>query len=293
MSRVTTPRRSSSTPTTPEIKIPGPTELNVPPDQLLEYTICIYGTKGIGKTTLVSSIPNSLTIMTEPLRKNLPIRQIALRCLEYDDILATGIDAWAQFKSILDRTKEDDSIEVYNIDTVDRMYEACLNHHCVKERVRHPGGLNDFGKLWAVIKDDFETTMNRIRDWGKGLVLISHTKETDVEVVTGGKVTQYGPSCQNASLKYIKAACDYAMFYGYSADHRRLIHLRGYDSIWTACGVPDRFISPSGSPLTAVEIPEGETQGWSRIQNAFENKVYDIDEEPPTDEVKKPSRRRA
>jgi hypothetical protein len=295
MSRLNTPRKAAPLPkpSAQRIQIPGPDDLNVPPSELLEYTICLYGTKGIGKTTLASSIPGCLVIMTEPLRKNLPIRQISLRCYEPDEIKSTGIDAWLNFKDIIEQVSEDDSVQCLAIDTVDRMYEACLNHHCVIENVRHPGGLNDFGKLWSVIKDDFESTMNKIRDIGKGLILISHTKESDIEVITGGKAVQYGPSCATAPLKYLKAACDYAFFYGYSADQRRLVHLRGYENIWTACGVPDHFVSPSGKPIEVLEITEGEVKnGWKILQDSFNNKVYDANEEPE-ETVKKVTRKRS
>ncbi len=294
MNRIATPRRpQENKPAQKQLVIPGPNELNVPPDNLLEYTICIYGTKGIGKTTLTSSIPGGLVVMTEPLRKNLKIRQVSLSVNDVDAINEGAADAWVQFKSIIQQSQNPESgVKCLIIDTVDRLYDACLNHHCVVEGVRHPGGLNDFGKLWSVIKDDFETTLNRIREVGLGLVLISHTKESDIEVVTGGKVTQYGPSCSGAALRYIKAAADYAFFFGWF-DRKRCIHLRGYENIWTACGVPERFISPSGNPLELIEIPEGETKGWTILQKAFDNKVYDALEEVPSQEAPKPSRKRS
>jgi|LakMenE01Jun11ns_1017448.scaffolds.fasta_scaffold9954872_7 hypothetical protein len=296
MSRIATPRRAApqrSADLNEITSIPGPNDLNVPPSDLLEYTICLYGTKGIGKTTLASSIPNSIVAMFEPLRKNLPIRQLPFRCYDVTQIRDEGKpDAWLQFKSFIDKCENDNTVQCIIGDTVDRIYDACLTHHCVIEGVRHPGGLNDFGKLWAVIKDDFEKTLNSIRDMGKGLILISHTKESDIEVVTGGKAVQYGPSCSGAALKYLKAACDYAFFYGYTASQERCLHLRGYENIWTACGVPNHFISPSGKSLELVEIPEGEIKGWTLLQKAFNNELYDHGEEQPTVE-KKTTRKRS
>ena len=267
-----------------EVFIPGVDDLNVPPEKLLEYTICLYGTKGIGKTTITSSIPNSLVIMTEPLRKNLPIRQISLAVNDPDKIKeANGsikVDAWAMFKKIIEKVMDDDSVQVLSIDTIDRMYDACLNHWCHIKKVRHPGGLNDFGALWGIIKDDFEDTLNSIRVANKGLILVSHTKESEIEVISGKNLKQHAPSCSGAALRYIKAACDYAFFYGYDSDGVRCVHTRGHDDIWTACGPRDHFISPSGVPLIRFAIPEGTLNGWSIVQDAFENKVFDADEDP-------------
>lgn len=282
-----------------DVHIPGPDEVNVPPSRLLDYTICLYGTKGIGKTTITSSIPKSLVIMTEPLRKNLAIRQIPIDVQDPDKIKAAKgsmeVDAWARFKRVIEKTMDDDTIEVFSIDTVDRLYDACLNHWCYVKNVRHPGGLNDFGALWSIIKDDFEDTLNSIRIGGKGLILVSHTKETEIEVVSGKNLKQHAPSCSGAALRYIKAACDYAFFYGYDSNGERCIHTRGHDDIWTACGVPDHFISPSGNPLSRFTIPKGETNGWRIIQKAFENKVFDSDEDPsehPSSQEDQPAKKK-
>lgn len=219
--------------------------------------------------------------MFEPLRKNLPILQKSLMVRSVDEIkLKPELDAWKQFKYYLEQIYGNDKITSINVDTIDRAYNACLNSHCADENVRHPGGLKDFGALWGQIKDDFEGTMNSIREHDKGLTLISHVKETNIEVMTGGKEAQFGPSCSGAPLAYVKAACDFAFFYGYYAEKVRCIHIRGFSDIWTACGVPDRFISPNGNPLELIEIPTGEiANGWSILEDAFNNKIYDINED--------------
>lgn len=273
--------------------LPGPDELNIPPDDLLEYTTCIYGTKGIGKTTLVSSFPGYVTIMTEPLRKNLNIRMKSLPCYDYDSITEKGAsDAWPIFKDIIDEAIQRDDIRGLAIDTVDRMYDACLTHHCVVEGVRHPGGLNDFGALWSIIRDDFETTLNSIRENNLGLVLVSHAKEDEIELNTGGKGKMYAPSASNAATKYIKAACDYAFFYGYHGK-KRALHLRGFEYIWSSCGVRDRFISKSGEPLTMIEVsPDLVDNGYSLLQQGFNNQLWNYDEEPDDEPVTTRRRRK-
>jgi hypothetical protein len=273
--------------------LPGPDDLNIPPDDLNAYTTCIYGAKGVGKTTLASSYPGYVVIMTEPLRKNLNIRMFALPCYDYDSITNDGKDdAWAIFKDLVQEASENDTVNGLAIDTIDRLYDACLTHHCVVEGVRHPGGLNDFGALWSIIKDDFETTLNSIRENDLGLLLLSHAKETEIELNTGSKAMSYAPSCSGAATRYIKAACDYAFFYGYHG-RKRAIHLRGFEKIWTSCGVPDRFISKSGEPLTMIEMgTETVGKGYQLLQKGFNNELWNYDEEPEEDEVEeKPTRK--
>ena len=280
--------------------IPSTTDLNIPPDTLLEYAICLYGTKGIGKSTLSSSIPGSVTIMTEPLRKNLNIRMIPLHIHTSEEIMDgkeytfeiggnsfTYVDAWKFFEEeLVDALIEDDSVSCINIDTVDRMYEACLSSVCTENGVMHPGGLNDFGNMWGRVKSRFEAVLNKIKIGGKGIVFISHAKEDDVELDTGGKSKMYAPTCSGQALNYIKAVADYVFFYGYHGKRRHL-HFRGFDNIWTSCGPPDRFISPSGKKLELIDM-EGER--WNKVEQAFQNKIYDAyesGEESPKKKVKK------
>lgn len=285
------PRKKASTTRSGHL-LPAVDDLNIPPNDFLEYTTCIYGAKGIGKTTMASSFPGYVVIMTEPLRKNLQIRMMSLPCYDYDRITEDGAtDAWPLFKQLIDEAVERDDVKGLAIDTVDRLYDACLTHHCVVENVRHPGGLNDFGALWAIIKDDFETTLNSIRENNLGLLLVSHAKEDDIELNTGGKGKMYAPSCSNAATKYIKAACDYAFFYGYHG-RKRALHLRGFEFIWTSCGVRDRFISKSGEPLTMIEVGRNYIDnGYGLLQAGFNNELWNYDEEPE-DESPSPRKRR-
>jgi hypothetical protein len=269
-------------------RIPKPDQLNVPPDNFLEYTTLVYGTKGIGKTTLASTFPDSVVIMTEPLRKNLAIRQVSLHVNTVPQIMEKAEDSWEVFKEIILEAHEDPTVSLLAIDTIDRMYEACLNHHCVQAKVLHPGGLNDYGQLWSLIKDDFETTLNTIRIMGMGLLLLSHAKETEIELVTGGKTTMYGPSCSAAATRYIKGACDYAFFLGYHGK-KRALHLRGDENIWTACGPANRFVSPQGNPIELLEMPTDISKGFQTLQDGFNNQLFDLYEEVAT--KAKPTRR--
>ncbi len=283
--------------------IPAEDELNIPPTRLLDYTICLYGTKGIGKTSLASSIPNSVTIMTEPTRRNLKIRMAGLYVNSSQDIhdgierdyksasgevISTYVDAWQFFKEeLLPQLLEDDSVSCINIDTVDRMYDACSSSVCTSNGVFHPGGLNDFGAMWSAVKSEFESVLSEIRFAGKGLILISHAKEDDVELNTGSKAKIYAPSCAGQALSYIKAAADYAFFYG-NHGKERCLHFRGFDKIWTACGPSDHFYSPNGNPLELVSM---EGKDWSYVEEAFNNQVYDLNEVPVVSTVSTPKKK--
>ena len=85
--------KSRSTPTKTESRLPGPDELNLPPENFLDYCSVIYGLKGIGKTSLIASIsPNSVVFMFEPRRRNLKIRMVQLDMKSVPQIEAGEVD---------------------------------------------------------------------------------------------------------------------------------------------------------------------------------------------------------
>ena len=53
------------------IRIPSVDEVNEPSTTLTDYAICLFGEKGVGKTSLAAQFENSLIIMLEPKRRNL------------------------------------------------------------------------------------------------------------------------------------------------------------------------------------------------------------------------------
>lgn len=269
-------KRVRRVPTENKFRLPGPDELNEPPGLLTDYTICLYGTKGIGKSTMAAGCPGNLTFMTEPLRKNLRIRQQPLKVESVERIKEdSDRDAWRIFKEhYIPQIYQDDSVKMVTIDTVDRIYDACLNHHCYNANVVHPGMIEDFGATWGIIREDFEQTLTGIREAGKGLILISHAKETEVELNTGLKQVQYAPSCSPAAGRYLKAACDFAFFYGYhGAD--RCIHIRNFESVWTGCGTNEHFLDAKTlKPLELVHVPS-EDEAWNTLQAAFDNQLTD------------------
>ncbi len=287
------------------LELPGIADINEPPESFLEYCTIIYGSKGIGKTTLCASLSEkAMVFMLEPKRKNLKIRMKQLRPVSVAQIEAGEPDCWEDFKAMCEMCKEDPSIDLIVIDTIDKLYEACLNSVCAREGIEHPGGLNDFGAAWSAIKSEFSTTLDRIKyDSDLGLVFISHAKESNVEVNTETTALYYAPSCSGAANDYIRAAVDFAFFYGKHGDHRAL-HFRWNSSIWTACGVADRFLSPDGRKIAAIKIPAPDPGAASAIPTgqyllaAFDNApkskilVYDdASDDEEEEETKKPKKK--
>jgi hypothetical protein len=259
------------------VRIPGPDELNIPPEKLTDYCICIYGTKGIGKTSLAASFPNSFTTMFEPRRRNLSIRMQQLGVPDLDKVKASEADEWEIFKQYLALAEEDDTVSNVVVDTIDLAYTAALLSVSVRNGYDHPSQNDkDYGRTWGKLSQEVALTFDTFRQNGKGLIFISHTKERDIEVVDGSTAKMVSPSAPPACIQYLKQACDFAFFYGYFLGKRALVLRDNEGSIWTGCGVTNRFMQPNGKPLNILEMPDDPKLGYQRLNDAFNNKCWDI-----------------
>ena len=132
--RKVTGKPRSKTSSKPTVKtddtVAFPTQENTPPDDLSDVISCLYGRKGIGKTSLAAQFPNSLTFMFERGRRNLPIMQIPKKG-------EIALD-WDRFKDYTEMFLESDEYQTMVVDTVDKAYDKCLEYVCAKNGCTHP-----------------------------------------------------------------------------------------------------------------------------------------------------------
>jgi hypothetical protein len=146
--------------------------------------------------------------------------------------------------------------------------------------------LNDYGATWRAIKDDFESTFNKILFAEKGLVFISHAHLREAEVRTGEKYEFLCPTCSPAAFKYVKAVADYAFYMGYH-NRRRAMYLRGHEDLWCACGTSDFFLDPEGNEVKTILLGENPDAAFDTLLSSFNNKIWDADNVPEERVVKK------
>jgi len=252
-----------------------PTSPNEPSDNLSDYTVLIFGRKGIGKSTLGSSWPDSINFQTEPGRRNLPIIMLPENpgehltwksCLDYFSLFAESKD-----------------YQTAVIDTVDRLYDLCYNHVCQHNfGIEQPSEAGrDSSSVWKSIKNEFEQGLEMARSTGKTLVFVSHDRETNQE-----DDTRIEPTCPGQARNVMQAICDIVLHY-YFYSGKRILGIRNYDNTsWCSCGLNEHFLDPDGDPLERVELPNDPTKVFSTVQKAFNNELRDFDYVPP-----KPKRR--
>jgi hypothetical protein len=264
---------------TSEVSIP--TEVNVPPENLGESIITLYGRKGIGKTSLAAQFPGSLTCMFERGRRNLPILQVPQKGEDKLD--------WNKFKDYVDLFLQSDELQTLVVDTVDKAYEACRDEVCRAKGCTHPNDKNDYGKTWGEVKAEFDALLGVVQDSGKGLILISHEKAKplgkNVEGLQRGdsedtyQYMRYEPSCSKQAFEVIEEVCDFVFYYGFESGHRCLTVRSPNDQAWTSCGM-DKFFDPDGVPINTFKVGSSELEAYETLMKAYNNEVRDLEYVP-------------
>lgn len=244
----------------------------------------VYGRKGIGKSTLASGSPDSLTAMFERGRRNLEILMVPQ---EGEPKLY-----WEAFKGYVNLFIESD-LKTLSVDTVDRAYDACMAWVCRENGCTHPNDQNDFGKTWGMIKREFDDLFGLIHESGKGLIFVSHetpkplvktTKGLRREDSTVSTLERMEPSCSKQAFEVIQEICDYVFYYGYRDEHRCITVRSPNDLAWTSCGISNSFLDPNGNPINTFKVGSAEN-AYQSLVDAHANKLYDYDYEEPKKEI--------
>lgn len=284
-------RSSRSSTELDDIDNPTVDEINIPSDQFWDYIICVFGEKGIGKSSLVSAAPGAMNYMWEPGRANLKIRQYPYK--KNGKMLPPL--TFALQKQLVEKGLKDDSITVMVFDTIDRLYKACLNEWCFDRGIKDPSEMEDFGQTWRDIQEELEQLVLSIKAAGKGVCFTSHSSEKIITTSTGNRYSKVVPSCMKGAYESMKALCDYAFYYGYVGNNRALT-LRGDELIWSACGVSDHFMDvKTGKELKQILIPDSVPRAYSRLLRAFNNQVEGVSPEQAKELVEtavKPKKKR-
>lgn len=283
-SREETPEPESKTARrTQLLKLPGPNDINEPPESFFDYTTIIFGEKGIGKSSLAAEFPDNLTIMLEPRRKNLRIRMVS-EDPQGGDITWNGIVAYTEAAC------EDKTVKTITYDTIDRVWDLLVSHKEAEYDVKSLSKLNDGGAAWREVTREFESLMNAVKDCGRVPLFLSHAMYRQVEARNGDEA--FGlcvPTCKPACHTVMKAICDFAFYYGYFNKQREM-YLRGSNDIWAACGTNEHFLDTRGNPLERIPMGNNPHEAMENLLAGYNNEI-EFEEEETTAAAKVPPRK--
>lgn len=281
--------RDKGTLAIPPIDYGTPDDINEPSDDFNGYVRCIFGAKGVGKSTIAAQCPKNFTWMFEPLRRNLRIWQKNLVKKTSAEIMAGADDPWQQLKETIPRQLVDPNIETLTFDSADIAYECCKHHIFALNGVTSPGESKNGPDIWGQVSDEWSGFFNILAESRLAINLLSHLKNRENEELDGGKVKRKSPSCSPACLLYIKQAADFIFFYGKVDGNKRVMQVRDEDG-GTECsaGAENRFYQPNGKPIYYLEMPDllDKESGYDRLCSAFSNKCWDYYTSDAEKEVK-------
>ena len=132
----------------------------------------IYGSEGIGKTTIASQCPNSLILDTENGTSRIDCRRVKS-------------SIWDDTKAIIKAVKEIPTIcKTLVIDTLDKVESQCIDHICQKF---HKANIEDwgYGKGYNILQDEmngFFESLNGLIDVGISVCVVAHGKPRKYEL---------------------------------------------------------------------------------------------------------------
>lgn len=271
---------ASTTPIS-NLKITLPTSKSVPSTELSDYVIFLYGQRKIGKTTLATCFPAALHLFFEPGGKGV-------------ETYAMEITSWDALKQIAELmyTPAADLYKNIVLDTADIMYDQCMQYMMMMELGGlHPGEISDYGASWKKVRAEFTKVVSRLAKCGKGLIVISHAKETEIKTRFHGDWTKIIPTLPGQAIEFLTGFADINAYYGYFGTDRWLI-MDGSESIEVGGRKMGNkaFRTPSGEKVVAIPMFDDanpnfdEKDAYENILRAFrgeqENAFSEVHEDP-------------
>lgn len=154
-----------------------------------EIRMLVYGPPKIGKTTLLSGFPSAIILATEKGYKSRQVYKVDIR-------------KWEDFKvAVKELCKGKHEFKTIGIDTTDILWKLCVEHVCNDMGIDHMSD-EDWGKGYDAVATEFERELNKLFMSEYGLILISHTKITDLNQ-RFGKLSKVTTTLSNQARRII------------------------------------------------------------------------------------------
>lgn len=160
------PKTEKKSPSKPVLVLP--TEKNKPKDRVSDYKWMLYGSPGVGKTSLANQFDTPLILDFEGRTKHL-------------ECYSVPIGAWEDIQNVYQALKNTDhQFKTIVFDTVDLFYRLAVSHICDKRNIEHPSD-EKWGKGSDMVKNTIYPTITAFQALGLGIVFTSHVQEKEIK----------------------------------------------------------------------------------------------------------------
>jgi hypothetical protein len=269
-----------------------PTEMNIPSEDMGDYSWMFYGTKKIGKSSLAAQFPDALFMMFEPGAKALRTYQV--NCNKWEDA--------KQYLTLLE--KGGHKFKTVVIDTGFEAYQKCFNFVCQTQDIEYPREEN-FGKDWKAIENEFREFHNRLASMSLGLIVLCHETMKESQTRSGNKFDMVIPNLPKAADSFFRAIIDNVCWYHFrKAERFLLVKGSDYAMAGTAVQSDEHFLTKSGDPVFAIPMGTSAKEGYNNLVRAFRNQqiqtfseetekyIKEVIQESVDDKLRKAARRR-
>jgi AAA domain len=246
-----------------------PTEVSQVGKSLADFTILIYGDRGIGKTTVAREFPNPYFLMFEPGARGIAVRK-------------TDVRSWEQFKDIVDLLEQTpDYCDTLVVDTGYMAYERCFAWCLEDMGVTDPKD-KSFGTVWKFIEKEFRNQMIRLEDLGIGLVVIAHSEIKEITDKLGSKYDKLTIQLSGQAFKYFAGCMNNVWYYHYLQGGKRFLQIRGDEFIEAKTQCEGHFEYANGNPIRTIEMGTSSKQSYANLVAAFNNELKGGIQKQPT-----------
>ena len=248
-------------------------------DRFLDYVFLLYGESGSGKTSTLAQAPGAYTIQCDPNRRGLKIRQTnvpnnSLKTMKSSRSTPTP---WEIIVATVDAILDDDSVGTVIFDNFKLVYQHASNHYCMKNGVDALKEMEDFGVSWNNVDSMYMDLFESIVVTGRGLGLITHQKENEIELPSGRMFTQIQPDLSGRPFQAVRQMTDFVFYLGKSDAGGRELTIRHdkNDIFYKCCTDEDQphFFSPEGVPVKKISMGNSPQQAWKNLMLSWDNKV--------------------
>lgn len=199
--------------------------------ELWEYHWLIYGQPKVGKTTFLADFNDPLFICTEDRHKHLNIYKIPSE---------GAIKSWKEIKEALGKIKTaihagEFKWKTIVIDTIDNAYKFCASHVLEEAGHKHESDM-EWGKGYALIKEEFFKVFSHLCSLGVAVVFISHSEDKSVKT-RSMEINKTVPSLSATGKKVLMPLVDIIGYIGFDHEeiNKRVLYLQGNESLEAGC----------------------------------------------------------
>jgi hypothetical protein len=174
-----------------------PDSPTVPETDIQKVKGLLYGVPKIGKTTFFSK--------ADAIYADTDNGTIAL------SVYSVPITTWAQFLDFCAALIDDKRWNTVVIDTVDNLYQQCLEDVCKKHGCTHPSDKDDFGKTWGLVTGEFKRALTKLAQGPRGLWLVSHAQDVTIKT-RSAEINKAVPTITGKAREFLLGFCDIILY---------------------------------------------------------------------------------